>query len=68
VPRQQVKRGVMNMVMHYAHLFGSNIDSAISVLDQKIPDTIAPELHTEADDASAAAGGGHGEVVSISNH
>ena len=56
------------MVMHYAYLFGSNIDSAISVLDQKIPDTIAPELHTEADDASAAAGGGHGEVVSISNH
>ena len=55
----------MTMVMHYAHLFGSNIDSAISVLDQKIPDTIAPELHTEADEPSGDAEAGRAKVVSI---
>jgi integrase len=56
----------VQMVMHYAHVFGSHIDSAISILDQQVPDTIAPELHTEASSASAAADSGHGEVISIS--
>jgi integrase len=36
----------VQMVMHYVHVFGSHIDDAINVLDQKIPDANTPELHT----------------------
>ncbi|MGI8705024.1 MAG: tyrosine-type recombinase/integrase [Sphingomicrobium sp.] len=56
----------VQMVMHYAHVFGSHIDSAISILDQQIPDTIAPELHTGAADAPGDDEEAHNKVVSIS--
>jgi hypothetical protein len=39
------------MVMHYARVFGSHIDSAISVVEQEIPDAITPKLHTAAAEA-----------------
>ena len=35
----------VQMVMHYAHVFGSHIDEAISVLEQTIPDPVTPTLH-----------------------
>ena len=44
------------MVLHYVHIFGEHIDSAISILDLAIPDTITPEVHTVAKDAGRKTG------------
>jgi integrase len=43
------------MLMHYAHVFAPHIQSAMSVLDRKIPDTITPKLHTEGQPEQPAA-------------
>jgi hypothetical protein len=47
----------------YAHVFGSHIDSAIMLLDQRVPDTSTPELHTgrQADAGQEAAA--HGKII-----
>lgn len=57
----------VQMVMHYVHVFSSHIDNAISVLEQKIPDAIAPELHTALDEAPGRDGEQREKVVSISS-
>lgn len=41
----------VQMVLHYTHVFGPHVDNAISVLDRPLPDTITPDLHTQAESA-----------------
>ncbi len=53
----------LSMVLRYVHIHGEHIDAAIRAIDTDNLGTVAPELHTSADEARMQAG----KVVAISS-
>jgi integrase len=52
----------VSMVLHYTHVHGSHIDTALEALNAPFPDALTPELHTPAEPDQPQTG----KVVGIS--